>query len=219
MTDDFITSLLYGAGTIQRCIGEPPYFFPYKNFDYWKRDRDTTTKQNSAISTSKWNYSLLYSHFAWDEDSEQTHAQLHGLVCTQGSATCIASWALLVVSRKKCKVVAPLDNEKIQVTFSYQHKEGKLTKIERKRRNMLVGIKIHKESILFIPLIISYFSLTTNLHFLKQGRPSHRNMNNFMSLPLFMFCRSHCANQSFKFILQVPFKSSVSKRINSRVEN
>ena len=116
-------------------------------------------------------------------------------------------------------MVALLDNEKIQVTFSYQHKEGKLTKIERKRRNMLVGIKIHKESILFIPLIISYFSLTTNLHFLKQGRPSHRNMNVFMNLPLFMFCRSHCANQSFKFILQVPFKSSVSKRINSRVKN
>ena len=51
-------------------------------------------KKNSAISTSKWNYSLLYSHFEWDEDSEQTHAQLQGLVCTHGSATCIASWAL-----------------------------------------------------------------------------------------------------------------------------
>ena len=93
-TNDVITSLLRRAGTIQRCIGEPPYFFPHKNFVIWKRYRDTRTKQNSAILTSKWNYSLLYSHFAWDEDSEPTHAQLHGLVCTQGSATCIASWAL-----------------------------------------------------------------------------------------------------------------------------
>ena len=99
-TDDVITSLLYRNTTIQRCIGEAPYFFPYKNFDYWKRYRDTTTKQNRTLLTSMWNYSLLYSHFAWDKDSERTHAQLHGLVCTQGSATCIASWALYRVQRK-----------------------------------------------------------------------------------------------------------------------
>ena len=74
----------------------------------------------------------IWTKRAWDKDSEQTHAQLHGLVCTQGSATCIASWALY--HEKKCNVVALLDNEKIQVTFSYQLKEGKLTKIEKKKK-------------------------------------------------------------------------------------